>query len=655
MTNKSKNILNSINEYSDFKKIDKKFLNQLSFEIRSFIIELSKNKNIHLGSNLGIIETTIALSKEFDLNKDILFYDTGHQAYVHKILTGRKNLMHTIRDTNGIAGMQNMKESIYDYYSGGHSGNSLSIASGFLESIKFEKKQIEKKWEILINNFLRIEKNKKKLKKLKKLKKTFQFNEKYVVPIIGDSAIANGMACEALSDISFRDLRPIIVLNDNGMSISKSVGSIPLMISNLKTNKLLSFIEKFLYLLLWNTKFGKNIYSFLYKNFHKIGQLLYGGNIFTSLGYQYIGPINGHNIKKLIIAIKKAKWYQKFQPVVLHIKTEKGKGLNNNKKDLIGINHSSNLESKKIKTTGEYLSEHLLAWVNLNKSIYVINPAMTYNSGFLKFSKIHKENYLDVGISEEHAISMASGMSIKKLKPIVVIYSSFLQRSYDQLLHDHSRLNLPLTLLIDRAEISGGDGDSHHGIFDVSFLKTFPNTIITSPSNIMEAKMLIDFSIESNTNNIFAIRYPKMLPFISLNEHDRNEIQEIIKNKRWRFINTNDKNKFAIVTYGKWVNIFLDLILDNDFKVDVINAIYINSYQPNLLEEIFNKYKNICVFEEIYGDLGLSNDFLKFKHKKDVKILVKNFKCFPGSGNNKDIYKNNSLDPLMTLKELINL
>ena len=653
MKNINLTLLDSINSYEDFKKINVKLLPQLATEIRLFIIDLSKKKNIHLGSNLGIVETTIALSKEFDLDKDILFYDTGHQSYVHKILTGRKNLMHTIRDTNGLSGMQNMNESKYDHYSGGHSGNSLSIAAGFLETIMFEQNKIKNKWNTLINNFLRIENDKKKIKKLNKLKTSLEINEQYVVPIIGDSAIANGMACEALSDISFRDARPIIILNDNGMSISKSVGSIPLLISKLKTNKLLSFIEKFLYLILWNSKFGKSIYKTLYRSFHGIGKLLFGSNIFTSLGYQYIGPIDGHNIKKLLIAIKKAKWYQKFQPVVLHIKTEKGKGLENNKNDLIGLNHSSTLEDKTSKVTGEYLCDHLCAWASFDEKIYVINPAMTFNSGFLKFSQIYKNRYLDVGISEEHAISMASGMSIKNLKPIVIIYSSFLQRAYDQLLHDYARLNLPLILLVDRAEISGGDGNSHHGIFDVGFLKTFPNTIITNPSNIIETKLLIDFAIKNNKDKIFVIRYPKKLPYIEMNDLLIKEFQHALENKIWKFYETKKNNKHVIVTYGKWVNIFLNLIKENNLDIDVINAVYINNYDQKIIQNIFDKYKNICVFEEIYGNLGLANDFLKANNKN--KLLIKNFKNFPGSGKNDDIYDINNLNPLSVIKEFISL
>ncbi|WP_036448658.1 1-deoxy-D-xylulose-5-phosphate synthase [Mycoplasmoides pirum] len=648
-------ILNTINNYDDFLKIDNKNLDKLASEIRNFIIQLSKEKSIHLSSNLGIIETTLALSKEFNLNKDFLFYDTGHQSYIHKIITGRKNLIYTIRDTDGLSGMQNMNESKYDYYSGGHSGNSLSICAGFLEAIKYEQNCLKLKWENVLNDLICFENNPKKVKKINRIKKQFKINEKYVVPVIGDSAIANGVALEALNDISFRNIKPIIVLNDKGMSISKAVGSIPLMISKIKTNKLLSFIEKFLYLVLWNTNFGKKIYKFIYKIFHGIGKRLSGSNLFTSLGYQYIGPINGHNIKEILIAAKKAKWYQKFQPVILHIKTEKGKGLDNYTKDKIGVNHSSSVNESTAKLTGLYLSEHLSAWVASDKKINIINPAMTYNSGFLNFTKSNSDNYFDVGISEEHAISMASGMAIRGLKPIVVIYSSFLQRSYDQLLHDFSRLNLPLLLLIDRAEISGGDGDSHHGIFDIGFLKSFPNTIITAPSNIIEAKLLIDHAITNNKNKIFAIRYPKKLPYLNLDEAQINEIKNAIENLEWLVYKNNKKNKNVVITYGNWVNIFKNQIKELNLNVDIINAININNYDFRQIEKIFNSYKNICIFEETYKNLGLANDFLQYRQKSKNNLLIRNFTKFPGGGNNKDIYLRNNMDVKQVLQELIEI
>lgn len=657
MDNKIK-ILDTIKSYEDFKNISNKNLKNLCDEIRAFILDLSTKKSIHLGSNLGIVEISVALSKVFDLDWDIIFYDTGHQSYVHKIITGRLDLMSTIRETNGLSGMQDLNESKYDYYSGGHAGNSLSIAQGYIESIYTNENILFGRWKKMLSRLSSYEENKKNLKKIDKFKSKLDLKKKYVIPIIGDSAIANGLAVEALSDIAFRKKNPIIVINDNEMSISETVGSMARSISKIKINRLLTWIEKNLYKLFWNSEFGKNIYRFIYKLFHGIAKRISGSNIFTSLGYQYIGPINGHNIKDIIRAANKAKWYQKFQPVVLHFKTIKGLGLDNPKEDKIGKNHASiDVNGINKKLTGEYLCEHLISLLAKENKIKVINPAMTYNSGFYKFSQIAKNIYFDVGISEEHAISLASGMSLAGLKPFVVIYSTFLQRSYDQLVHDISRLNLPVTLLIDRAEISGGDGDSHHGIFDVAFLKTVPNSIISAPSNINELKALIDLSLE-NKDSLFAIRYPKYLDYIQQEAETIEFLKNQIKVRRWiinKYNNDAVDNKKIIITYGNWVNKFKEIIIKHNYKIDLANAIFIKGYDKDQIKDIFKKYSYIYVFEEIYGDFGLADDFLKESQNNNAKIVTKNFKRFPGRGKNQDIYDQNNMNAELVAKELNNL
>lgn len=657
MDNKIK-ILDTIKSYEDFKNISNKNLKNLCDEIRAFILDLSTKKSIHLGSNLGIVEISVALSKVFDLDWDIIFYDTGHQSYVHKIITGRLDLMSTIRETNGLSGMQDLNESKYDYYSGGHTGNSLSIAQGYIESIYTNENILFGRWKKMLSRLSSYEENKKNLKKIDKFKSKLDLKKKYVIPIIGDSAIANGLAVEALSDIAFRKKNPIIVINDNEMSISETAGSMARSISKIKINRLLTWIEKNLYKLFWNSEFGKNIYRFIYKLFHGIAKRISGSNIFTSLGYQYIGPINGHNIKDIIRAANKAKWYQKFQPVVLHFKTIKGLGLDNPKEDKIGKNHASiDVNGINKKLTGEYLCEHLISLLAKENKIKVINPAMTYNSGFYKFSQIAKNIYFDVGISEEHAISLASGMSLAGLKPFVVIYSTFLQRSYDQLIHDISRLNLPVTLLIDRAEISGGDGDSHHGIFDVAFLKTVPNSIISAPSNINELKALIDLSLE-NKDSLFAIRYPKYLDYIQQEAETIEFLKNQIKVRRWiinKYNNDAVDNKKIIITYGNWVNKFKEIIIKHNYKIDLANAIFIKGYDKDQIKDIFKKYSYIYVFEEIYGDFGLADDFLKESQNNNAKIVTKNFKRFPGRGKNQDIYDQNNMNAELVAKELNNL
>lgn len=342
----------------------------------------------------------------------------------------------------------------------------------------------------------------------------------------------------------------------------------------------------------------------------------------------------------------------------MHFKTIKGLGLENPKEDKIGKNHASiDVNGINKKLTGEYLCEHLISLLAKENKIKVINPAMTYNSGFYKFSQIAKNIYFDVGISEEHAISLASGMALAGLKPFVVIYSTFLQRSYDQLIHDISRLNLPVTLLIDRAEISGGDGDSHHGIFDVAFLKTVPNSIISAPSNINELKALVDLSLE-NKDSLFAIRYPKHLDYIQQDAETIEFLKNQIKIRRWiinKYNNDGADNKKIIITYGNWVNKFKEIIIKHNYKIDLANAIFIKGYDKNQIKDIFKKYSYIYVFEEIYGDFGLADDFLKEIQNNNAKIVTKNFKHFPGRGKNQDIYDQNNMNAELVAKELNNL
>ncbi|WP_052663395.1 1-deoxy-D-xylulose-5-phosphate synthase [[Mycoplasma] testudinis] len=646
-------LLNQIDSYADFKKIPSSQLTQLATEVRNFIIELAKNKSIHLGSNLGVVELSIVLCRVFDLDKNIVFYDTGHQAYVHKILTGRAKQMHTIRDTNGLSGMQDMNESKYDFYSGGHCGNSLSVAQGFCEADGSENALISNKWKKALFQLLEHEINPSKIKKITKFQNKFKVKKKYIVPVIGDSSISNGIALEALNDLSFRKTQPIVILNDNGMSISKSVGSLAKAVSKIRVNKLVTFIEKILYKILWNTELGKKIYRFMYKIFHGVGKRVAGANIFSSLGFQYIGPINGHNIKALNNALEKAKWYQQFQPVIVHIKTIKGFGLDNAIKDTIGMLHNSIVENDTTKLTGEHLSNYLNLLMAQNKSIRVINPAMTLNSGFLQFSLDHPGYYFDVGISEEHALSLASGMALKKLSPIVIIYSTFLQRAYDQLIHDFARLKLGLTLLIDRAQVSGADGNSHHGIFDVSLLKTVPFTIISAPCDIYQAKLLLNDSIYHSKNVIYAIRYPKKLPETQYSQQQKTELENNIKNKNWQMVIRNqNKTKKLVITYGNWVNVFKKTIGDNNYQVDLINALFVHGYNARQLEAIINDYDEILVYEEIYGPQGLYSD-LKTAAKPGKIIIGKHFTNFPGSGNNNDIYDANGLNVKKCLEEFL--
>lgn len=612
-------ILENYKDINDLKKLNKNELDILSKEIREYLISLSNKKEIHLSSNLGIVELTIAILLEFDLLNDKVLYDTGHQTYVHKMLTDRLSKIETIRDTNGISGLMDINESKYDHYSPGHSGNIISVLDGMYSVDKFNNKH--------------------------NTHKEF-FNKKYYVCVIGDSAINNGLSLEALNDVAFSQDPLIIIINDNGMGISKSVGNISKLINNMKLTKNFFNIEKFFRKIF---KFTKSYYL-VEKIYHWFESILKDKNFFENLNFKYIGPIDGHNISKLRLAMEKAKWYSHQGPIIVHIKTKKGKGNNLAENDKIGEYHSNSLSKK--TTFGSVAYENLNKKIKFDKNIRILNPAMNVGSGFNKMLLENVKQYEDLGISEEHTISKASGMALNGLNVYCLFYSTFLQRSYDQLLHDCSRLNLNIKILLDRSDISGGDGPSHHGIFDIGYLKSIPNVEIMSPRNYEQLNFLIDYTYNNKSNSIQVIRYPKsMVIDKSLNN---------LISKPYQFEYMIDKNnKTLIISYGPYIDKIYNEIITNDLKYDLINTVWITHFDKNQIPNIFKKYSSILVYERIFGESGIYHDLIKYKNDNNCtsKIYLMSFSNFVGNGKNDDLDKLNKMDVdsiFKFLKENIN-
>ena len=607
-------LLEKIKDFHDLKNLNVKQKEQLACEIRELLLNLAKEKEIHLSSNLGIVELTMALLEEFDLTKDKLIYDTGHQTYVHKILTDRKDKIQTIRSDNGLSGLLDMSESIYDHYSPGHSGNSISVLEGMYEKIADENKLDHKQ---------------------------AYKNDTYFIDVIGDSSISNGVAFEALNDVGEKNIPLIIIVNDNGMSISKATGTFSKALNKIKTSKSFFGIEKITRDIF---KFTKTYYK-IYNLYKKLETRIVKPNIFQNLNFEYIGPIDGHNFKQLKMAFNKAKWYSKQGPVIVHIKTKKGRGSVNAELDQCGTYHSNTLKPSPV--FGEVASEFLEKKMSENPKLRILNPAMNLGTGFNELYLKHTPHYYDTGIAEEHTVSYASGMSLAGLKVYVVIYSTFLQRAYDQLLHDFSRLNLNATFLIDRADVSGGDGPSHHGIFDIAYLKTMPNTTITSPRNREQFLQLLEYSYENNDLGIFCIRYPKKefttksLPTKPFKAH------------HWEWLIEN-KNEACILTYGPYTDVISNYIVDENKNVDLINAVFINHYDKNELKQLFLKYKKILVYERIYGDLGLAHDLYKYRSENNLnnQIISMHYTNFCGKGSTKGIDLRNQMDVAHIFKRL---
>ena len=443
------------------KKLKINELEQLSNDIRKYIIDSVSKTGGHLSSNLGVVDLTIAIHKVFDSPKDKIIFDVSHQCYTHKILTGRANDFKNLRQLNGLSGFQKREESIYDSYEAGHSSTSLSAALGMA------------------------------------LARDKQNKKENIIAIIGDGSMGNGLAYEALNHIGSTKTKLIIILNDNEMSISKNVGGLHNNLDKIRSNyKYNNAKDKTKNILNKVPVIGSKINTIL-KNIKSSIKKLYlkDGFLFEELGIKYYGPINGHDYKELIQYLEMAK--KEPEPVLIHVITEKGKGYIHSEQDKIGAWHGVgpfDIETGKfikkednLVTWSEVISNHLINLTKRNKDIIVITPAMAGGSKLLKYKELYPDNFIDAGIAEEHALVLANGMSVQGLIPFVSIYSTFLQRGYDQVIHDIARMNTHVIIGIDRAGIVGEDGETHQGIYDLTFLLPIPNLIISTPKNSIEA------------------------------------------------------------------------------------------------------------------------------------------------------------------------
>lgn len=559
-----------------------KDLNELCKSIRKEIFDLSDTKKIHLSSNLGIVELSVMLLKHFPDTKNKIFYDTGHQSYAHKMLTNRFSCIKTIRDFNGLSGFQCDEESDYDFYSSGHSGNSLSIAQGFIESN----------------------------------------SEIKVTTVIGDASLSNGLAFEALNNIGFNKSKMLIIINDNGMSISKSVGGLSVSLNKMN-------YKNFFYSFIKNSSTNKQI-----ELLTKFEKKLNKNNFFTYLGFYYIGKVDGHNLKSLDKAISKGKFYSNFFPTVIHIKTIKGKGNEEFESNDPKYHSFIKSTSDEKETFSDIASNYLAKKILKDKNIKIISPSMTYSSSLYKIEREFPYNCEDVGISEEHSVSKAAGIKLANKKVVVSIYSTFMQRSYDQILNDVCRKSLSVLFLVDRADLSYGDGDTHHGIYDVGMIKSIPNTIICSPSSKSELEQLIDIGLNNNEKAIF-IRYSNEIPFGS------NELK--IKYGEWRYLKNNNAS-ICIISYGNWISKIYDEY--SNTKVDIINAIFIHGFNEKKVLDMIKKYKKIIFYERIYKSGTLYSSVTELLNKNNLKIKCELI-CFEnnniGFGNSQSLNSKNNM------------
>lgn len=474
--------MKKLTEYNfpeDLKAMSEKEMELLAVQIREFLIDKVSVTGGHMASNLGVVELTIALHKVFDSPKDKIIWDVGHQAYVHKILTGRASGFDSLRQFGGMSGFPKAKESEHDIFDTGHSTTSLSLACGMAAARDIKGENNE------------------------------------VIAVIGDGSLTGGMAYEAMDNLGFKKNKVIVILNDNGMSISKNVGGISKYLGAIRTSQGYRSAKKFVKDKIDGSRAGHGIAQGLanFKNDLKYTIMNNPGVFFENLGMTYLGPIDGHDIKEIINALNKAKSLD--EPVVIHCLTKKGKGYSIAEKyprkfHGIGPFDPETGEVKKksdIPSFSKIMGDHILEMARKDEKIVTITAAMGEATGLRDMSIEIPERYFDVGIAEEHGVTFAAGLAKAGLKPIVCIYSSFLQRAYDQIMEDVCLQGLHVVFLIDRAGVVGADGETHHGIFDLSYLNTMPGMTVLAPKNAEELKAMMDWAAEQT--GPVAIRYPR--------------------------------------------------------------------------------------------------------------------------------------------------
>ena len=582
-------ILNKINSPADVKKLTKKEKVELAEEIRGEILNVVSKNGGHLASNLGIVELTIALHSSFNMPEDKIIWDVGHQTYAHKLLTGRRKKFNTLRQKDGLAGFPKTSESKYDSFDTGHSSTSISVALGIARA------------RDLLN------KNNK------------------VIAVIGDGALTGGMALEAINDAGISKTDLIVVLNDNEMSISENKGGMARVLTKLRTRKIYEKSNSVVKSILRKIPvIGEKIIEFIIKVKKGIKQLVIPKMYFENIGFKYLGPVDGHNIENLESIFKDCKDIK--GPILIHVITKKGKGYKP-AEEMPNKYHSTsafNIETgeklgKKSRDYSKVMGEELSKIAKKQKNIVAVTAAMEDGTGLNKFAKEYPERFFNVEIAEEHALAMAAGMAKEGLKPVVPIYSSFLQRGYDQIIHDIALQKLPVVICVDRAGIVGNDGETHQGLLDMSFLNTIPNMTIVAPKDFNELEKMLKFATEFN--GPIAIRYPRG----GEAENCKFEINEKIRLGKVEIVKKGkDITIFAI---GKMVAYALQTAMElkkENIDVEVVNIRFLKPIDRKKVIESATKTKNIITIEDgsLRGGLGtVINEILR---NEDTNIKIKN-------------------------------
>ncbi|VYU62269.1 1-deoxy-D-xylulose-5-phosphate synthase [Clostridium tertium] len=614
-------ILDNITSPLGVKDLTNVELEVLASEVREFLIESVSKTGGHLASNLGVVELTISLFKSFDLDKDKIIWDVGHQCYIHKILTGRKDKFVSLRKYNGLSGFPKRCESKYDAFDTGHSSTSISAALGMARARDIRKEKNE------------------------------------VIAVIGDGALTGGMALEALNDVGDKKTKVIIILNDNQMSIANNVGGLSTHLNKLRMepryNKLKSNINE----TLKTSKAGEKLADYISRFKDSVKQFVVPSMLFEDMGLKYIGPIDGHNIETMNEVLEKAKEID--GPVIIHVVTSKGKGYELAEKNPNKYHGVSpfDLESGESNTSSKmnYSKAFGNAMIEIAKEderVVAITAAMPDGTGLKEFASIYKDRFFDVGIAEQHATTFAAGLAAANMKPVFAVYSTFLQRAFDQVIHDVCIQNMPVVFAIDRAGLVGDDGETHQGIFDISYLSQIPNMTILAPKHTDEVKPMLEFALKQN--GPVALRYPRG----GDSYNDITPLKEINYGK-WEKINSGEK--ITIIATGKMLQHTLlakEILLKEGINPTIINATFIKPLDIEMLKEIASSDNAVVTIEDNVTNGGFGSYVLMNLYENGFKNKFKAMgyiNKFVHQGDVNLLYKENNLDPEGIARAIIEL
>ena len=568
-------VLEKIKQANDIKKIERNDYKVLAEEIRQFLIEKISVTGGHLGSNLGAVELTMALHLVLDLPKDKIIWDVGHQSYTHKLLTGRRDGFETLRQFHGMSGFPKRKESDCDSFDTGHSSTSISAGLGLVKA------------------------------------RDIRQEDHTVIAVIGDGSLTGGMAYEALNNAAKLETNYIIVLNDNNMSISENVGGVSKYLNNIRTAKSYQGLKKSIYDALLTSPKGEGVVSGIRKAKNSVKQLVIPGMLFEDMGLTYLGPVDGHDIDGLTKVIQEAKRVK--GAVLVHVITEKGKGYSPAERHPARFHGAEPFDIEtglpsKPRSKANYTDVFSTIMCKLgmrNENIVAITAAMPDGTGLKRFRNMYPDRFFDVGIAEEHAVTFAAGLAAGGLKPIVAIYSSFLQRAYDQILHDVCIQNLPVIFAIDRAGLVGSDGETHQGIFDYSYLSSIPNMHIMAPKNKWELSDMMKFAVKFPAP--IAVRYPRGQAYDGLAEHRA----PIVLGKAEWIYEEQDIALFAVGSMVKTGEEVYSALKTAGYSVSLINGRFVKPMDEEAVLKACRNHKLIVAMEENVASGGYGEKILK--------------------------------------------